>query len=205
MSDRIGVLGGTFDPVHAGHLILGEAAREQLQLDRVMFVPTGYSWRKPDREITPSEHRVAMARLATEDNDAFEVSTVEVDRAGPSYTHVTLEEIGKLHPGAELYFILGYDALADLPNWKAPARIVELATLAIAERVGREGTVPLSGALPGFEARLVAIRMPLLGISASDIRRRVAAGRSIRYLTPDPVRDYIAEHGLYSSPTAGVA
>lgn len=199
MSGRIGILGGTFDPVHVGHLILGEAALGQLQLDSVIFVPTGFSWRKPDREITPSEHRVAMARLATDDNPAFKVSTAEVDRPGPSYTDVTLEEIAKLHPGAELFFILGYDALADLPNWKAPARIVELATLAVAERVGREGTVPLSGALPGFEARLVAVRMPLVGISASDIRRRVAAGRSTRYLTPDAVRDYIAEHALYRS------
>jgi nicotinate-nucleotide adenylyltransferase len=203
LSTRIGVLGGTFDPVHAGHLILGEAAREQLELDLVLYVPTGYSWRKPDREITPSEHRVAMTRLAIEENATFEVSTVEVDRPGPSYTDVTLEEIGKQHAGAELFFILGYDALADLPNWKAPARIVEQATLAVAERVGREGTVPLSGALPGFEARLVAVRMPLVGISASDIRRRVAAGRSIRYLTPDAVREYIAEHGLYRT-AAGV-
>lgn len=197
MSERIGVLGGTFDPVHVGHLILGEAAREQLKLDRVLFVPTGYSWRKPDREITPAEHRVAMTRLAIADNAAFEASTVEVERAGPSYTDVTLDEIGKQHSGAELFFILGRDALGDLPNWKAPARIVELATLAVAERVGREDTVPLSGALPGFEARLVAVRMPLVGVSASYIRRCVAAGRSIRYLTPDAVAAYIAGHGLY--------
>lgn len=197
MSERIGVLGGTFDPVHAGHLILGEAAREQLELDRVLFVPTGHSWRKPDREITPSEHRVAMSCLASADNATFRVSTVEVDRPGPSYTDVTLEAIGEQYAGADLFFILGRDALGDLPNWKAPTRIVKLATLAVAERVGREGTVPLSGALPGFEARLVAVRMPLIGISASDIRRRVAAGRSIRYLTPDAVAEYIEEHGLY--------
>jgi nicotinate-nucleotide adenylyltransferase len=163
----------------------------------VLFVPTGYSWRKPDRRITGAEHRLAMLRLAIAGNPAFEVSAVEVEREGPSYTDVTLEEIAKQRPGAELFFILGRDTLDDLPNWKAPARVVELATLAVAERVGGGETVPLSGALPGFEARLVQVRMPVIGVSASEVRRRVAAGRSVRYMTPDAVRDYIERNGLY--------
>lgn len=197
MSERIGVLGGTFDPVHLGHLVLGEAAREQLKLDCVLFVPTGFSWRKPDREITVAVHRLAMVRLAIADNPAFEASTIEIEREGPSYTDETLEEIGRAHPSAEMFFIMGRDALRDLPNWRAPARIVELATLAVAGRPGSEEETPLSAALPGFEARLTPLKMPAMGINASDIRRRVADGRSIRYLVPDAVAEYIDAHGLY--------
>jgi nicotinate-nucleotide adenylyltransferase len=188
--------------VHLGHLILGEAARDQLKLDRVLFVPTGFSWRKPDRETTAVAHRLAMVRLAIADNAAFEASTIEIEREGPSYTDETLEELGKMHPTSELFFVLGRDALRDFPNWRAPARIVELATLAVARRPGSDEEMPLSAALPGFEARLTPIRMPPVGINASDIRRRVADGRSIRYLVPGVVEEYIREHRLYvQNPT----
>jgi nicotinate-nucleotide adenylyltransferase len=197
VTSRIGVLGGTFDPIHLGHLILGEAARDQLNLEHVLFVPTGYSWRKAAKDVAPAADRVAMVQLAIAGNDSFAVSLVEVEREGPSYTDETLEEIGRQYPGAELYFILGRDALADLPNWKAPARIVELATLAVAERMDGDKAAGIGGSLPGLEARLVQLRMPGVAISASDIRRRAAEGRSLRYLVPDAVASYIAERGLY--------
>jgi nicotinate-nucleotide adenylyltransferase len=196
---KLGVLGGTFDPVHLGHLVLGEAAREQLELDRVIFVPTGHSWRKADREITGGEDRLAMLRLATAGNPDFEVSSLEVDRPGPSYTEVTLQALLEEHAGAEIYFILGQDALADLPNWHAPGRILELATLAVASR----GDAPDGGGaedgLPGFEARLVRLQMPAIGVTATDIRARVRDGRSIRYQAPDSVAQYIARRKLYQA------
>jgi nicotinate-nucleotide adenylyltransferase len=192
---RLGILGGTFDPVHLGHLILAETAREENSLDRVLFIPTGLPWRKSGRNIAPAEHRLAMLRLAIEGNDSFEISTVEVDRGGPSYTADTLEELGDTYPGADFFFIMGEDSLADLPNWRRPQRIVELATLLVAGRGGAEG--PPGSAPPGLEARVEWLRMPLVQISATDIRERVRRGRSVRYFVPAAVEEYIREHGLY--------
>jgi nicotinate-nucleotide adenylyltransferase len=192
---RLGVLGGSFDPLHLGHLILAEAAREQAQLDRVIFVPAGHQWRKTGREMTPARQRAEMVRLAIAGNPHFEISTLEIEREGPSYTDVTLELLTEAHPGAELVFILGQDALADLPGWHAPERVVELAALAVAARADGDASRP-SQALQG--ARVTWLDMPLVQISASDIRERVSAGRTIRYLVPDEVREYIAEHRLYA-------
>ncbi len=187
---RQGLFGGTFDPVHLGHLVLGEAAREQLRLDSVLFVPAGTQWRKAGREIAPAQHRVAMVELAVAGNAAFEVSTVEVERPGPSYMADTLEELSET-PDVELFLVLGKDAYEDLPNWVRPDRIRELATLAVAARNGEDVTL---------EAPAVRVEMPEIGISATDIRERVAAGRSIRYLVPEAVEAYIREHGLYKNP-----
>lgn len=194
---KLGVLGGTFDPVHIGHLILAESARDQLGLDRVLFVPAGHPWRKEGREIASSGDRVAMLRLAIEGNDPFAVSLVEVEQVGPSYTHVTLKEIAEANSGAEMYFILGRDALTDLPNWKDPDRIMELATLVAAERVGEVIAAPVQGV-----ARATWLQMPLIEISATAIRERVRRGRSIRYLVPPAVEAYIRERGLYATAAA---
>jgi nicotinate-nucleotide adenylyltransferase len=194
---RLGVLGGTFDPVHLGHLVLAESARDQLGLDRVLFVPTGQPWRKEGRAIAPSGDRVAMLRLAIEGNESFAVSLIEVEQVGPSYTHVTLNEIAEANSGAEMYFILGRDALADLPNWKDPGRIMELATLVAAERVGEVIAAPVQGI-----ARATWLQMPLIEISATAIRERVRQGRSIRYLVPPAVEAYIRVHGLYATSLA---
>jgi nicotinate-nucleotide adenylyltransferase len=191
------MLGGTFDPVHVGHLILGEAAREELGLDRVIFVPTGHSWRKSDREITPAVDRLAMLRLAIEGNPHFEVSTLEVEREGPSYSEVTLAALREANPGAEMFFILGRDALADLPNWHDPSAVVGLATLVVAPRGDDMPSVTENAALARLNARIVSLHMPVIGISATDIRQRVQAGRSIRYQVPAGVADYIALRGLY--------
>lgn len=201
---KIGVLGGTFDPIHLGHLILGEEARLQLGLDRVLFLPAGDPWRKTGRFITAREHRLRMVELAIADNPGFAVSRIEVDRPGPSYTADTLaclrDEYG---PETQLYFILGRDALADLPNWHQPEKIVALAYLAVAHRLGWTVTEQ-----PDIESRIlrlggtiVPINMPLIAISATHLRERLARGLSVRYQVPDAVLTYIAAHALYRQTT----
>ena len=172
---------------------MGERAREQLELERVLFVPAGQPWRKAARQIAPAEDRLAMLRLATEDNPTVEVSDVELGRAGPSYTADTLASLKERHAGAELFFIMGQDALSDLPNWHDPARIAQLATLAVAAREG-DDVLELP---PTIGASVERVEMATIAISGSDIRERVVAGRSIRYLVPPAVEAYIREHGLY--------
>jgi len=195
---KVGVLGGTFDPVHIGHLLLAESAREELGLERVVFMPAGRPWRKASREVSPAEHRLAMLRLAVAGNDAFEVSTIEVEREGPTYTVETLEELRRMDPGAALFFIVGEDALADLPNWREPQRILELATVAVAGRTAEGPNLRQAEAMmPGLVARAVWLRMPIIEISATGIRERVRLGLSIRYRVPAAVEAYIREHRLY--------
>lgn len=203
---NIGILGGTFDPVHIGHLVVGEEARIKLGLSEVLFVPAGQPWLKLDRDITPAVHRVEMVRRAIADNPCFKLSTVEVDRPGPSYTVDTLTALQKrLGSEARLFFILGRDALAELPLWKEPGRLVELCRLVAAPRsiVSRdEGSSPkdlkrLEEAMPGLLDRVTQLDMPVIGISSSAIRQRVAQGLSIRYLVPPGVEKYIREQKLY--------
>jgi nicotinate-nucleotide adenylyltransferase len=197
---RLGVLGGTFDPVHNAHLLLAETAREDLDLDRVLFVPAGQPWRKQRSDIAAASDRIAMLRLATAGNAAFDVSSLEVEREGPTYTEITLEALLKQYgKETELFFMLGRDALRDFPNWHNPRRIVELATLVVAERGGAGPALETEPALPGIVARLCLLRMPRLDITSTDIRLRVREGRSIRYLVPDGVAAYIEERSLYRS------
>jgi nicotinate-nucleotide adenylyltransferase len=187
------VYGGTFDPPHVGHLILAEAAREQLQLDKVMFIPAGDPWRKADRKVTPAFHRLAMTRLAVQGNPQFEVEDFEVVREGPSYTVETLEILhDHLGHDADLYLILGEDALADVPHWHQPERLVELSTLAVANRHGV--TMPQ---LPFDRARVVPVEMPGIDVSSTELRVRASKGLSLRYQVPDAVVRYIEEYGLY--------
>jgi len=197
---RLGVLGGTFDPPHVGHLILAEEARTRLDLRKVLFVPAGDPWRKAAQEVTAAEHRLAMVRLMLESDAYFEVSMLEVERAGPSYTVDTLEALDQQYgPGLELYFILGEDALHDLPHWKEPARIVSLAWLAVAGRpAGERWSDPdLEAAVPGVSERIVPLPMPTVEISSTHLRERARAGLSLRYLVPLVVEEYIRRHGLY--------
>jgi len=197
---KVGILGGTFDPVHLGHLVLAEQARTELALDEVLFIPAGNPWRKGDRPITPAEHRLAMLRLAVADNDGFGISDIELRREGPTYTADTLAALAGERLDDAFWFIVGEDALADLPHWHEPERIVAHALLAVAPRTGggeaaaRDALRALPAAIRG---RTVRFPMPRLDISSTDIRARVAAGRSIRYLVPDAVARYIREHGLY--------
>jgi nicotinate-nucleotide adenylyltransferase len=197
---KIGVFGGTFDPPHLGHLVLAEAAREQLHLDKVMFIPAGDPWRKADRKVTAASHRLAMTRLAVAGHNAFEVEDFEVVREGPSYTVETLEILREhLGSSTELFLVLGEDALADVPNWHKPERLVELATLAVANRRGV--TMP---ELPFDRGRVVTIVIPGIDISSTELRERASRGLSLRYQVPDAVRDYIQANNLYqgASPPA---
>ncbi len=195
---RVGILGGTFDPVHVAHLVLAECAREQLSLDEVLFVPAAEPWRKGDREITPAAHRLEMLKLAIADNTGFGISDIELRRSGPTYTADTLEALAGERLDDEFWFIVGADALADLPNWHEPEGIVAHARLAVAPREGVDVDTASLG-VPGLSDRIDAFSLPLLEISSSDIRARVAAGHSIRYLVPDGVEGYIRDHGLYAA------
>lgn len=195
---RLGILGGTFDPPHIGHLILAEEARWRLALDAVLWVPAGDPWRKEGRRIAPAPDRLAMTRLAVEGDPHFEVWDGEVRRDGPSYTVETLAALQAERPDAELFFLLGEDALHDLPNWRDPAGIARLAWLAVAPREwSAKETVALERLAPGIRNRIVHVEMPAIDVSATDLRRRVATGESIRYLVPAKVEAYIYEHGLY--------
>ena len=193
---RVGVLGGTFDPVHAGHLLLAERARDSLHLDLVLFVPAGEPWRKSHRAITHASHRLAMLQLALQDNDAFGISDVELTREGPSYTADTLAALAGERLDDEFYFIVGSDALADLPKWHEPKRIVRHAMLAVAPREAQLTDASALG-IAGIEGRVVAFTMPRIDLSSTDIRARVAARASVRYMLPATVLAYIEDHGLY--------
>jgi len=199
---RLGLFGGTFDPVHYGHLLLAECCREQLALDQVWFMPAAVPPHKRDAELTDGAKRVDMLRLATGGEPAFIVSTMELDRGGISYTVETLAAIRAQLPAAELFLLLGSDSLADLPNWRDPQGICGLAMPVAVRRAG--GPEPNFAAIADLVSaeRLAAIRglaveMPQVELSASDIRRRSAAGLSIRYRTPRAVEQYIAAEGLY--------
>jgi nicotinate-nucleotide adenylyltransferase len=199
---RVGVLGGTFDPVHMGHLILGEAARQELALEQVIFVPAGEPWRKAGRKLASVEDRVAMVRLAIADNPHFVISTVEAEREGPSYTAETLAALHeRFVVPTELFFILGRDTLADFPYWKDPHAIIAQAWLALAERQGAESISDdeLEQKVPGILKRLATFAMPTFEVSSTDIRKRCREGRSIRYLVPAAVESYIANRHLYAT------
>jgi nicotinate-nucleotide adenylyltransferase len=199
---NLGVLGGTFDPPHIGHLILAEEARLALALGQVLFVPAGDPWRKAGRKLSPRQDRLAMVRLAVGDDPHFAVSTVEIDQEGPSYTAETLATLHEqFEPETEFFFIMGADSLADFPRWHEPQRILELARLAVAERPEPEDVGLEKGLAEdlarAMRQRVVWLRMPLIAISASAVRERVHKGLSIRYWVPAAVEEYIREHGLY--------
>jgi nicotinate-nucleotide adenylyltransferase len=199
MTDRIGILGGTFDPIHYGHLAIAEEVRVALALDRVLFVPAAYQPLKAHRPGADAHHRLAMARLACATNTFFSVSDVEIARPGPSYTVTTLQAFHDAEPG-ELFFILGADALNDLPRWREAARIPELTSIVAVQRPGITLNMkPRFAALPALRERLTMIDGPRLDISSCELRQRAADKRPLRYLMPDSVVEYIAEHGLYQS------
>jgi len=201
---RVGVLGGTFDPPHLGHLILAQEAHQALELTQVLFVPAGEPWRKAGRELSARQQRLAMVERAVSSNSAFAVSTAEVDRPGPSYTAETMAQLRQQFGAeTELFFIMGADSLVDFPHWHQPLRILELARLAVAER-SPLGNEALDEALPeelaeALRERVVWLSMPLIAISASAVRERVRQGLPIRYWVPEAVEEYIGRHGLYAT------
>jgi nicotinate-nucleotide adenylyltransferase len=197
----VGIFGGTFDPIHHGHLAIAEEAREALGLEVVRFVPAAVSPFKPDRAVTEAGHRLAMVEAAIAGNPAFEASRVELDRPGPSYTVETLEA-GAAAGDTDAWLIVSSEALAGFPRWREPDRILELARLAVVPRGGFEplGETWVGSQFPGREDRFAFLPGPLLPISGSVVRRRAAAGRSVRYLVPEAVAVYIARNRLYAEP-----
>jgi nicotinate-nucleotide adenylyltransferase len=185
-------MGGTFDPIHHGHLVAASEVQALFGLDEVIFVPTGEPWQKSERQVSTAEHRYLMAVIATASNPRFWVSRVDIDRRGPTYTIDTIRDIGAQRPGAELYFITGADALGQILSWRDADEILALARFVGVTRPGYE----LSDAhLPVDSVMLLDV--PAMAISSSDCRSRVSAGRPVWYLVPDGVVQYINKHQLY--------
>jgi nicotinate-nucleotide adenylyltransferase len=200
---RIGIMGGTFDPIHFGHLVAAEAARDSFELERVFFVPSGNPPHKKDYLVTDAEHRYLMTNLAVAANPFFEVSSVEIERKGYSYSIDTVTEFyNKYKDHAELYFITGADAVLEILTWKNVERVTELCSLIAATRPGTHleelhsfiRTLPIK-----IGQKIHIMEVPALAISSTDIRRRVASNRTIKYLLPDAVEQYIVKKGLYQT------
>ena len=189
---RIGVMGGTFDPIHHGHLVAASEVADSFGLDEVVFVPTGQPWQKSD--VTESEHRYLMTVIATASNPSFSVSRVDIARAGPTYTIDTLRDVQRLNPDADLYFITGADAIAQILSWRNHDELWELAHFVA---VSRPGHVLNTDGLPVEDVSQLEI--PALAISSTDCRGRVRGGHPVWYLVPDGVVQYIAKHHLYRS------
>ena len=193
-------MGGTFDPIHHGHLVAASEVQDWFGLDEVVFVPTGQPWQKADRQVSPAEHRYLMTVVATAANPRFRVSRVDIDRAGPTYTTDTLRDLGAEHPDADLYFITGADALADIFSWRDAAHLFDLAHFVGCTRPGAELDADAIAAMP--QERLTLVEVPALAISSTDCRERQRRGRPVWYLVPDGVVQYITKHGLYADPEA---
>lgn len=187
---RLGVMGGTFDPIHYGHLVAASGAASAFELDKVLFVPTGEPWQK--QTITDAEHRLAMTKLAIDGNSLFEISTVDVRRAGPTYTIDTLRDIHESNPEADVFFITGADSIAQIDSWKDSSQIWPLAHFVGVTRPGHSLEVPKSAA-----GEVSLLEIPALAISSTDIRARVESGKPIDYLLPNSVIDYIHANHLY--------
>ena len=199
---NVGVMGGTFDPIHNGHLIVAEETRVRLNLAEILFVPAGLPWLKTDRAISAAEHRMQMVRLAIAAKPGFKLSAMEIERTGPSYTVDTIAELqSQSGDGTQLFFILGWDSLAELPQWREPSRLIKMCYLVA---VPRPGYPPpdlnsLEAVIPGLARRVTLLDKPEIDISASAVRDRVARGLSISHLVPEPVERYIREHELYAA------
>ncbi|MBA7666052.1 Nicotinate-nucleotide adenylyltransferase [subsurface metagenome] len=204
---NIGVLGGTFDPIHIGHLKVAEEAVTRLDLPRILFMPAGQPWLKLNNAnvISPLPHRLEMVRLGIAGNPRFKLSTLEIERSGPTYTVDTIAQLqSQLGAGDEIFFILGWDNLNQLPQWHKPERLIEMCRLAAVPRV--DFPLPdlpaLEKELPGISARVILFDKPRIDINASEIRRRAAEGLAISEFVPAPVERYIKEHGLYAKEKA---
>jgi len=198
---KVGVLGGTFDPVHRGHIAMAEEAKASLGLDEMLLIPAGHPMSKTTYRITPAQHRLAMLRLAVADKPHLKVSTMELERPGPTYTLDTLIELKKQYGDkAGIYFILGWDSLAQLPEWHEPGRIIEMCYLVAAPRPGfpSPGREDMEKKLPGISGKVIFMDKPQMDISASSIREMAAGGKAIDKLVPGPVAEYIKKNKLYT-------
>lgn len=198
--ERIGILGGTFDPPHVGHLILGEYAVDALKLAHLLFVPAADPPHKQNESVSPVDDRLAMLELALAGNDRFSISRVDIDRSGPHYSVDMVRIISQAYPDAELYFVMGGDSLRNLPQWHQPEVLIQLCKLAVMQRPGDEVSASMHGQfLPELAQRVVMIDAPLIDISSTHITERLQEGSSVRYLMPDAVLDYIQDNQLYRS------
>jgi nicotinate-nucleotide adenylyltransferase len=196
---RVGVMGGTFDPIHHGHLVAASEVQSWFDLDEVVFVPTGQPWQKADRDVSPGEDRYLMTVIATAANPRFNVSRVDIDRSGPTYTIDTLRDLAALHPDADLYFITGADAMAALLTWRDHEELFDLAQFVGCTRPGHELDDTTLKGLP--TERITLVEIPALAISSTDCRLRVQRDEPVWYLVPDGVVQYIGKHGLYRAPS----
>lgn len=187
---RLGVMGGTFDPIHNGHLVAASEVAAAFDLDEVLFVPTGLPWQK--ESVTATSDRYLMAEIATAANPRFKVSTVDIDREGPTYTVDTLRDLRVKFPDAELFFITGADAVTSIAGWKDAANLWDLAQFVAVTRPGHKLDLPSAP-----EGAIQVLEIPALAISSTDIRARVSQGKPIWYLVPDGIVQFIAKHGLY--------
>ncbi|MFC5884649.1 nicotinate-nucleotide adenylyltransferase [Kitasatospora sp. CM 4170] len=190
---RLGVMGGTFDPIHHGHLVAASEVASAFHLDEVIFVPTGQPWQKTDRHVTPAEDRYLMTVIATAENPQFSVSRIDIDREGPTYTVDTLRDLRALHPDADLFFITGADALAQILSWRDSDELFSLAHFIGCTRPGHtlsDAGLPVGG--------VSLVEVPALAISSTDCRNRVAKGEPVWYLVPDGVVRYIDKRALYA-------
>ncbi len=197
---RVGIMGGTFDPIHIGHLVIAEAAREQLALSEVIFIPAAQPPHKAGREVAPAEHRLHLVQLATESNPFFRVLDVEMKREGPSYSYDTLRALVETHgESTDFYFIVGGDEMNTILTWHRISELFALCRFAAARRQGAPLSLLEVRERLGEEvlARIHSVQAPELEISSTDIRRRLREGRSIRYLVPEKVEAYICKEGLY--------
>jgi len=193
---KIGVMGGTFDPVHLGHLAAAQEAACRLGLERVIFIPAGFPPHKPSATVTPAHHRWEMVTLAIADNPLFFASRLEIARPGPSYTVETIAALREARPGCEWFFITGADAVLELPTWREPERLVSLCTVVAVTRPLTQ-IDPREALPPGLAAAVRVLPVPGVAVSATELRERVRQGLPIRYLTADPVIGYIYKEGLY--------
>jgi len=197
---KLGILGGTFDPIHLGHLLIAEITRESLGLAKVLFVPAGNPPHKQDVEKTSAVHRRRMVELAISDNPYFELCSIDLERPGPHYSVDTARLICSRYQisADDCFFIIGSDSLVDLPAWHQPAKLIEVCRLAVVHRPGYQANLSdLAQIIPGLQQRIDWVEIPVVDFSSSTIRRKAAAGQSIRYQLPDRVREYVVEHKLY--------
>ena len=198
---RIGVLGGTFDPVHNGHLHVANALREALDLERILWVPAGQPPHKTSQIVSGDRDRLAMLDLALSGSAADQINTIDIERSGPSYTADTLEILAECLAPARLFFLMGEDSLRDLPTWHDPERLLRAAELAVAARHGVDADLAsIARQIPSVQSRVHLIPTKKIAISSSEIRRRVGEHQSIHGLVPPPVEAYIRDHGLYTQP-----
>jgi len=190
MAMRVGILGGTFDPIHIGHLIAASSVYESLSLDSVVFMPAGDPWQKRDRELSAGHHRLEMARLAISDDARFSASDLEINRSGPTYAIDTVREWKKLNPNDELFWIVGSDALSGIPSWHEWEAFVSEVTVVAVNRIGQSASVPFNYA---------SVEMPEVRISATELRDRFTHKMDTQYLVPRKVSDYISDQGLYQA------